>query len=155
MEHKLDAMKACPLFQGFDDAVLERFAASAELKRYKTGDIIFVEMSEGPEVFLIASGEVSIRVALANEDEHYDIVKLGRGEVLGEVSFIDEVPRSGTAIAQSDVETLVWDSGKWREICEADFEVGYQLTLGIAKILCARLRRWNIRILDNVDWGIV
>lgn len=155
MDNKLDAMKACPLFKDFSDAVLERFVATAELKSFKAGDIIFVEMSEGPEVYLIASGEVSIRVALANEDDHYEIVKLGRGEVLGEVRFIDDIPHSGTAIAQSDVEMLVWDNAKWRDICASDFEVGYQLTLGIAKILCARLRRWNIRLIDNVDWGIL
>lgn len=155
MDNKLEAVKACSLFKDFNDAVLERFAKTAEQKSFKKDDIIFVEMSEGPEIYMIVSGKVSVRVALANEDDHYEIVTLGRGEVLGEVRFIDDIPRSGTAIAQSDGEMLVWNNAKWREICDSDFEVGYRLTMGIAKILCERLRRWNIRIMDNVDWGML
>ena len=155
MDNILETIRACSLLKDFNDVVLERFIATAELKSFKDGDIIFVEMSEGPEIYLIASGEVSIQIALANEEDHYEVIKLGRGEILGEFRFLDNIPRSGTATADTDVETLVWDNSSWREICESDFEVGYRLTLAIAKVLCARLRRWNIHIINKVDWGML
>ena len=155
MDNTLEILKASNLFKDFSDSVLERFVASAELKSFKAEEIIFVQMSEGREIYLINSGEVSIQVALANEDDHYEMIKLGPGDLLGEVRFIDDIPRSGTAIALTDGEMLVWDNAIWREICASDYQVGYRLTLGIAKILCARLRRWNVQIVDHVDWGML
>jgi CRP-like cAMP-binding protein len=155
MDNILETIRACSLLKDFSDEVLERFVATAKIQSFKAGDIIFVEMSEGPEIYLIASGEVSIKIAFANEEDHYEIIKLGRGEILGEFRFIDNIPRSGTSTAETDVETLVWDAASWREISETDFEVGYRLTLGVAKVLCERLRRWNVHIIDQVEWGVL
>jgi len=155
MDKKLQALKSSPLFQTFDDKVLRQFAENCSITAFEAGDIIFVETSEGNEIYLIADGEVSIRIALGNADQDYEIIKERRGDLLGEIRFIDNLPRSATAIAESDVELLVWHSDSWREICEEDPRTGYRLTLAIAKTLSDRLRRWNVRILDAVDWGIV
>ena len=154
MEEKLQAIKSNPLFETFDDSVLKRFAESCSVTRFKAGEIIFVETSEGEEIYLITDGEVSIRIALANADQDYEIIREQRGDLLGEVRFIDNLPRSATAIAETDVELLVWHNSSWQEICDEDARTGYRLTLGIAKILSDRLRRWNVRILDAVEWGI-
>ena len=154
MEKKLQALKSSPLFEAFDDQTLQLFASSAEVVAFKAQDIIFVETSEGDEIYMITDGEVSIRIALANADQDFEIIKVQPGELLGEIRFVDDMPRSATAIAESDVELLVWHSDSWRDICEADPHVGYRLTLAIAKTLSERLRRWNVRILDSVDWGI-
>jgi len=154
MDKKLQALNSSPLFQAFDDNVLRKFAENCSITRLEAGDIIFVEMSEGDEIYLIADGEVSIRIALANADQEYEIIKEQRGDLLGEVRFIDCLPRSATAIAETDVELLVWNSDSWRKICEEDPRIGYRLTLSIAQTLSDRLRRWNVRILDSVDWGI-
>ena len=155
MERTLQTLKSNSLFETFDDEVLRRFAETCSRARFEAGDIIFVEMSEGDEIYLVADGEVSIRIALANADQDYEIIKEQRGDLLGEVRFIDSLPRSATAIAETDVELLVWRSRDWREICEEDPRTGYRLTLAIAKTLSDRLRRWNVRILDAADWGIV
>ena len=154
MEEKLQAIKSSPLFETFDDSVLKRFAESCSITRFKAGEIIFVETSEGDEIYLVTDGEVSIRIALANAEQDYEIIREQRGDLLGEVRFIDNLPRSATAIAETDVELLVWHNSSWQEICDEDSRTGYRLTLGIAKILSDRLRRWNVRILDTVEWGI-
>ena len=155
MDKELQALKSSPIFQTFDDKVLRHFAESCSITRFEAGDIIFVETSEGDEIYLIADGEVSIGIALGNADQDYEIIKERRGDLLGEVRFIDNLPRSATATAETDVELLVWQSSSWRDICEEDPHTGYRLTLAIAKTLSDRLRRWNVRILDAVDWGIV
>ena len=117
MDKKLQALNSSPLFQTFDENVLRQFAENCSITRFEAGDIIFVEMSEGDEIYLIADGEVSIRIALANADQEYEIIKEQRGDLLGEVRFIDSLPRSATAIAETDVELLVWSSNSWRKIC--------------------------------------
>ena len=155
MSTDLELLRNAPLFEGFSDDVLKRFLATARTRTYQAEYIVFVEMSEGDEIYMILEGEVTIQLALANDDEQYEIVTRGPGHILGEVSFIEQGQRSATVIAKTDLEVIVWDCADWRQICEDDPEVGYRLTLGIAKILCERLREWNVRILNNVSWGVV
>jgi hypothetical protein len=49
---------------------------------------------------------------------------------------------------------LVWQSEAWREIAESNFEVGYRLAVGITRIFLERLRHWNIRLVENISWGL-
>ena len=155
MPTDLEILKCSPLFQDFSDEVLGRFLATAGRRTYNAGEVVFVEMSEGDEIYLIVDGEVTIQVALANADEQYEIVTRGPGAILGEVSFIEEGQRSATVTAKTDLEVMVWDCADWRQICEDDPAVGYRLVLGIARILSERLREWNVRILNEVSWGLV
>jgi CRP-like cAMP-binding protein len=141
------------LFRGFSNEVLERFAGLAQRRHYGAGEVLFAELSEGDEIFLILGGEAAVQVALANRDQSYDVIHLGPGELLGEVSFVEKGQRSATVTAHSDLEVLVWECDAWREECDRDPRVGYQLTLGIARILAARLRRWNVKLLEESLWG--
>lgn len=154
MVSKREILRKCQLFRDFSDSVLDRFADTAETRSYQAGEILFAELSEGDEIFLILDGEVTIQLALANMDTHFEIVTLSAGELLGEVSFVEEGLRSATAIAKTDARLLVWKCEQWRRICEEDKEVGYRLVLGVARTLCQRLRMWNIRLWDNVSWGM-
>jgi CRP-like cAMP-binding protein len=153
MSEQVEFLRRVSTFQGLPDSVLERFAALSETRRYSAGDIVFVEMSEGDEIFLVVEGTASVQLALANADEQYEVIKLGPGEIFGEVCFIEKGQRSATVVAETDLETLVWNSGDWRAECEKDFEVGYRLVLAISKLLAARLRRWNLKLLDSALWG--
>jgi CRP-like cAMP-binding protein len=155
MSNDLQALKDCALFSEFNDEILERFRAAGKTRTYDAGDIVFVEMSEGDEIYLITGGEATIQFALASEDEQYEVVTRGPGDILGEVSFIEGGQRSATVIARTTLEVIVWDCATWRRMCEEDYELGYRLVLGIAKILSQRLREWNVRILNNVSWGLV
>ena len=150
-----ETLRAAPLFAGFEDGVLEQFLALATPRVYEAGDVLFVEMQEGDEIFMILRGEVSIELALANADSAFEIVSRGAGAILGEVAFIEQGQRSATVTATTPLQVLVWNCADWRAICEADKTIGYQLVLGLSKILCARLREANVRILNEVSWGLV
>ena len=147
-------LKGSPLFGEFPDEVLARFTALGKKRAVPAGETLFVELSGGDEIFLITKGEVRVEFALANDDKQFDIVKLGPGEILGEVSFIESGQRSATVTAESDIEVLVWKCDDWRRICEEDPATGYKLAMGVARILCKRLRRWNLHMLEEVAWGL-
>jgi CRP-like cAMP-binding protein len=153
MTRDAELLSRTQLFQGLPTEVLERFAALGTHRRYKAGDVVFAEMSEGDELFLILEGEAGVQLALANRDPAYDMIRLGPGELLGEVSFVEKGQRSATVTAESDLEVLVWDCDAWRQECDRDPRVGYPLALGFARILAARLRRWNVKLLEESLWG--
>jgi PPM family protein phosphatase len=155
MAGKRDILKRNPLFKGFSDDIIDRFLNSAETRTYSAGDIIFAELSEGNEIFMILEGEVIAEVALVNADQNLEILTLSAGEVFGEGCFFEQnLQRYATMTSKTASTVLVWKSEIWREIAESNFEVGYRLAVGITRIFLERLRHWNTRIVENISWGL-
>ena len=148
-------LSTSPLFATLDAAARERVLALGTRRRYAKGDVLFVELQEGDEMMLIVDGSVSVQLALRNADDPCDVAHLGPGEILGEVSLVEEGTRSATAIAETDVEVLVWGCATLRAEFAKDPRLGYAVTHEVAKILARRLRQMNLRLLDSVLWGMV
>jgi len=64
-------------------------------KTFKEGDILFEEGDAGTEAYLIVTGEVQIFRKNGNEEQ--TIANVGRGEIIGEMSLIDNQPRMASA----------------------------------------------------------
>jgi hypothetical protein len=73
MTEKREILKVNPLFTSFSDDIIDRFLNSAETRTYAPGEIIFAELSEGDEIFMILEGEVKAEAALANADQNLEI----------------------------------------------------------------------------------
>lgn len=151
----MQALRQSSLFEPFSDEVRQRFVSLARGRQYDANEILFVEMAEGDEIYLLLDGSVGIQLALANAEYSYEIVIRGVGSILGEIAFVEQGQRSATVTAKSDLRVLVWSCDDWRKICDEDNAIGYRLVMGLAKILCARLRESNVRILNEVSWGLV
>lgn len=73
------------------------------LERCKPGDIIFREGSEANCFYIVKKGKVEV---YKNFDTPKKVLLtvIGEGAVLGEISGMDGLPRSATAVAQTAVE---------------------------------------------------
>lgn len=67
---------------------------------FKAGDVIFKEGSHGLAVYILSSGKVEISKMVQGRKIIVEI--LGPDDIFGEMSFIDNSPRSATAIALED-----------------------------------------------------
>ena len=74
---------------------------------FSDGDIIFEEGSSGDWIYVILSGEVEIFKLVRGKRIVVDVLK--KGDLFGEVSFVDKKPRSAGARAASDVTLGVYD----------------------------------------------
>jgi CRP-like cAMP-binding protein len=79
---------------------------SARVK-YQAGQVIFKEGSFGEAAYIILSGELAISVM--EKGVKVTIGRLGAGDILGQISFVDKQARSATAEAVTDVELGVID----------------------------------------------
>ncbi len=73
------------------------------LSRYEAGEVIVQENDFGETAYVIAQGQVEVSKELDGQNVH--LAYLGAGETFGEMSMIDEKPRSATVTAVT--ETLV------------------------------------------------
>jgi CRP-like cAMP-binding protein len=114
-----------------------------------------VEHTEGDEMYLIIEGEVSIQLELANEDDMMPLITLRGGDIFGELSVVDESPRSATARSLTPTRLLVLSKKDFDNLMESDHELGYKVMKKIAKLVSRRVRHANQKILDNVSWGML
>ncbi|MEL6189117.1 MAG: thiamine pyrophosphate-dependent enzyme, partial [Myxococcota bacterium] len=99
----------------------------------RTGEI-------GREVFVVTEGNV-----LITRDGRM-LATLSPGEVIGEMSVLDEQPRSADAVARGPARVLRLGAERLRGL----FEARAALALGIVQVLTRRLRETNTRQ-DKVD----
>ncbi len=94
---------------GKDGKIPSRIQATAVQKSkfekfFKAGSIIYVEGDSGREMYIIKSGKVKI---LKQEGASTVVLAvLGPGSVLGELSLLDNMPRTATVQAMEDVKAL-------------------------------------------------
>src|SRR5215475_9711039 len=111
------------------------------LSRYEAGKVIVQENDFGETAYVIEQGQVEVSKELNGQNVH--LAYLGAGETLGEMSMIDEKPRSATVTAVT--EALV------SEIRRDDFFNSFQtdpnVALELLKVVFERLREADARIL--------
>ena len=74
-------------------------------KEVPVGETLFEEGEIGDEAYLIIKGEVEIYQRVGNKDNI--IANLGKGEIIGEMSLIDNQPRMASARVTGDATLMV------------------------------------------------
>lgn len=122
------------LFSGLDDDARRDLAEGMTVQQYLPDDHL---LSEGHDSFhggmgVVLSGSLSVI-----RDDHDVIGHLGVGDVFGEMSLIDDEPRSATIVADEQTEVAMLSRGEFR----AQIRRNPDMALRLMKILSWRLRR--------------
>src|SRR5262249_59321797 len=112
------------------------------LSPYEAGEVIIQENDFGETAYVIRKGKVEVRKKLNGQNVH--LAYLGVGETFGEMSMIDEKPRSATVTAVT--ETVV--SEIRRDDFFHSFQSDPQVALTLLKVLFERLREAQAMILQ-------
>ena len=72
---------------------------------YMAGEVIFKEGESGNLMYVILEGEIEILKSVAGS--HKTLSVLGKGEFFGEMSLLDDSPRSATAMCSKEAKLLV------------------------------------------------
>ena len=116
-------------------------ARSSRGKRFPKDAVVFFENEAGDTLFMVAEGRIKVTI-LGDDGREVILSVLGAGEFFGDMSLLDNEPRSATAIAAEDSELL--------SLSRADFEGLMKENPGIMttliRVLTARLRHANHQI---------
>jgi CRP/FNR family cyclic AMP-dependent transcriptional regulator len=100
-----DPLVSVEMFTALDRATRDRLAESAVERRYRRGQVLFLEGDPGESLFVLRHGSVSVfRTAPNGERAMLAVVKAP--DVLGEVALLDGAPRSASAEAMEDTVVL-------------------------------------------------
>jgi CRP/FNR family cyclic AMP-dependent transcriptional regulator len=116
-------------FQG-EEALTEK-AIQTFGRRFKDKQILIREGDVQQKIYWILSGEVYITRRLA--DKYKVLTTLGKGEIIGEMSFFDKSVRSATVIAKGDLHVLEFSRENFADIYAASPMWARRLMVSLAK----------------------
>ncbi|MCM2315444.1 MAG: Crp/Fnr family transcriptional regulator [Thermoanaerobaculia bacterium] len=129
------------LFAELDDAELASVAAVAKPRRFARDEVVIREDERGDVFCLIKQGRVKISMT-SPEGKEIILSTLGPGEFFGEMSLLDDEPRSASVIATEKLEVLtIWQSD-FLELLRENFGITRRLLAEMSK----RLRDASSRI---------
>jgi len=91
-------------FPGLDAVEVMELIACFGCMTLQPGEVLIREGEAGEAVYLVIRGKLSARARLAEEE--VELATLTRGDVLGEVSFLHNVPRTATVTALESTVVL-------------------------------------------------
>lgn len=143
-----NVLQGIDLFQGLEEQELAQVAAICTEKRFTAQEIIAREGEPGDALFIVTEGFVEV---LLNHDpdrpdgEKRVVVNLGSGQVIGEMSLLDQGPRSATVRALSNPTVLQMIRRQDIErLCHENYHIGYVIMHNLAVDLSFKLRHRNL-----------
>ncbi len=106
----------------------------------RPGEVIFKEGDTGDQMFIIQDGNVKVTRSLGGR-EHV-LSTLGKGDFFGEMAIINNIRRTATVTATSEVHLLAFN----REGFLSMVTKNAKIALNIIDKLCRRLQNMNTQI---------
>ncbi|MFH2129483.1 MAG: cyclic nucleotide-binding domain-containing protein, partial [bacterium] len=109
----------------------------------KKGEIFIREGEDSDSVFIIQEGEVEVVKKEASSNQWYPLAMLKKGESIGEVSLLDNNPRSASVRAAIDSKLLEIKVDDLNAMASANDSVTSRIKVNLAREMGKRLRKTN------------
>lgn len=134
----------------FDRDEVEVIARHMSVHTYSPDEYVFRQGDRQRYMAFIVEGEVDILKESADLTERI-VVTLYRRTHFGEMAFIDDEPRSASAVARKHTTLLVLSTEAFDSICEKHPRIGLRMVKNIARILSQRLRMTTGRLVYTTN----
>ncbi len=149
MSADLTMIAEVPIFGLMDDEEREALSRMMDTRAFKQGETIFEYGDQGAEIFIVREGRVEIFVE-NTDGQKVVVAENERGDVLGELSFLDGGSRTATAVALEDTQTLTMDRERLLEFIDKHPHAA----LDLMTVLGRRLRSTNELLRSQVTRNV-
>jgi len=125
----VDVLREVPLFADFGQKELERLAGEFKERTFTEGSAVTREGATGAGFFVIAEGNANVSVGGEQKGT------LGAGDHFGEIALIDDLPRSATITAATDLRCYGLTPWDFRPFVEEHPQVAWSLLQTFARRL--------------------
>lgn len=137
-----ESLHSVPLFEGFQPKQLKSLARWTTTRSYQPGQVIVAEGQTGLGLYVIQTGKVQITMHSAHGE--VELRTMGPGESFGEISLLDDRPRSATVTAVEWTTTVLLDKSQFL----AEMHSHPEMALAILPVLVTWLREANNRVAE-------
>jgi CRP/FNR family cyclic AMP-dependent transcriptional regulator len=134
-----------PFFEGLTREALGLIAQVTTEESHAVGTKLFQYGDPGDKLFVLLEGKVRISREVAGMGEEA-LAVLGPGEVFGEMSLLDESPRSADARVHESCRALVIRKEAFDDLLYSHKDLAYEVLWNCVRIVAGRLRETNEKL---------
>ena len=144
-ERVIADLKKLPVFEPLEKELLKPLLKMSKLRMYKDGETIISEGDVDCWMYFLIYGKVKI----TKENREITVLRR-RGDVFGEMRFIDSSPRFASAIAAGEAVCLSVDTDYIEHLTGQDqITFGYVMYRIMSEILAERLRQATKELIQH------
>jgi CRP/FNR family cyclic AMP-dependent transcriptional regulator len=134
-------LRRVPLFSSLTEAQLEGVAAGSARRSYPRGRTIVAEGEASQSMYILLAGRAKVQRS-DSEGKEVILAVIGSGEFFGEMSLIDDAPRSASVITLETCEFMAVGKDIFKTILMQSPE----LCMAVMRGLVRRLREADMKI---------
>ena len=139
----IELLKSVSLFCDLNLDELGYISEKMVSKKFKSGNLIFLEESEGKNLFFVIEGSVKV-TRLSKDGREVILAMLNAGDFFGEMSLLDGESRSANVIALENTEVLSLNRNDFLDVLNDYPKIAIQLL----KEMTSRLRKSDRQIVS-------
>ncbi len=120
---------------------IKSLARIGSVVKFDEGSVLFSQGDEGSDMFLILSGSVEV------SDKNGVVATLEVGDMFGEMSLVDSLPRSATVTAVSQIDVLRLSRENFNDVVAHEPEIAFRVMQTLSKRI--RLVNQTVFMLKN------
>jgi CRP-like cAMP-binding protein len=136
-------LKKLVFFRNLNTLELAKINTIAHRASFAGGEVIVEEGTKGGSMYLIKQGSVTVSKA-GNV-----LAKLGEGDPIGEIAFIDKGIRSATVTANESTILIEIPGDAFDKLLESNRDIAYKVFKSVTAVLCQRIRDANEGLLKE------
>lgn len=127
-----------PLFRYFTEEERDRIERIGEMRTVAANDYLIRAGDTDSTIFTVEDGHLDI--VAARDGNPTVVATVGPGDVLGEVSFIDDSPRTVSVKAGEETTVRAWDKKSLSEALAFEPQLFAKFAVAMCELLVERLR---------------
>jgi CRP-like cAMP-binding protein len=144
----VDFFMNLPLFSRMNAEEVKLVAKHMNVIELQPGEILFQEAERGNFMCFIAHGTLDVIKQPIAADQEIVITTLRKGQSIGEMSVIENRPRSATIKARDEAKLFILSQAAFDLLLNRHANIGIKLLKGIAVLLSDNLRKTSSRLAD-------
>ncbi|MEZ5660351.1 MAG: cyclic nucleotide-binding domain-containing protein [Burkholderiaceae bacterium] len=127
-------LRRVPLFQGLSESQLDLLAGGSVRRNYPKGRTIVAEGEPSTSLYILLSGRAKVQRS-DSEGKEVILAMLYSGEFFGEMSLIDDSPRSASVITVESCDFMAINKDGFKSMLAQNSEMAMAVMRGLVKRL--------------------
>lgn len=136
----IQTLKDIPLFKDLNETEIHKVFSLARMVEIPSLKVLFSQGSPGCSFYIIKSGEIALKFDSQISNRHFIVDIISTGDYFGEMSLIDDQPRSLTAEAISDTVLIEISKKSFDHLLNNEPAIAAKFYRNFSRILAERLR---------------
>ncbi len=144
----VDFFLGIPIFSRMNAEEVKIVAKHMTVVELQPGETLFEEFDRGRFMCFIAHGTLDVIKQPAGTNRDIVITTMRRGQSIGEMSVIENLPRSATIKAREVSKLFILSQAAFDLVLAKHSHIGIKLLKGITILLSNNLRKTSSRLAD-------